>query len=316
VSEGPKLRVVASDDVPDRDWNGLVEGLAEFKADVLGLLVSPEPTILPFISPPLPTWDDLAAQRWGPAIGDPTPSIVIDQPDRERMMAALEAVLTDGPGEADESDLNPDLRTARGVSVYLNKGLEGGLFEKRKALGESLKGTAPALGMISEFQASETGRARIADADVKLSETVRGAENSRIDVVNRQALAKLIREKKIDTTDANVNDFLRGLIPFASIDSGKQQRISDEAASIIDMRAKEVGVDPVNRFVLTSEDRNRNINRTLDTIEGTGKNPLDLSGMERLLEQNNSLLKRFLTTVAPPVKGAPPAMPAGPARRL
>ena len=30
-----------------------------------------------------PTWDDLAAQRWGPAIGDPTPGIVIDEPNRE-----------------------------------------------------------------------------------------------------------------------------------------------------------------------------------------------------------------------------------------
>ena len=215
--------------------------------------------------------------------------------------------------EEEVSKSFPDLRTARGVSVYLNKGLEGGLFEKRKALGESLRGTAPALGMISEFQASETGRARIADADVKLSETVRGAENSRIDVVNRQALAKLIREKRIDTTDANVNDFLRGLIPFASIDSGKQQRISDEAASLIDMRAKEVGVPEINRFVLTDEDRARNYNRTIDAIEGTGKNPLDLSRMETLLEQNNALLQRFLPTVAPPVKGAPPALPAGPA---
>ena len=31
-------------------------------------------------APALSTWDELAARRWGPAIGDPTPGIVIDQP--------------------------------------------------------------------------------------------------------------------------------------------------------------------------------------------------------------------------------------------
>jgi hypothetical protein len=32
----------------------------------------------------------LAARRWGPAIGDPTPGIIIDRPDRGRMLAAAD----------------------------------------------------------------------------------------------------------------------------------------------------------------------------------------------------------------------------------
>jgi hypothetical protein len=35
------------------------------------------------------TWETLSALRWGPAVGDPTPGIVIDIPNRERMLAAL-----------------------------------------------------------------------------------------------------------------------------------------------------------------------------------------------------------------------------------
>jgi len=33
-------------------------------------------------APALSTWDELAARRWGPAIGDPTPGIIIDQPNQ------------------------------------------------------------------------------------------------------------------------------------------------------------------------------------------------------------------------------------------
>jgi hypothetical protein len=35
-------------------------------------------------------WERLATMRWGPALGDPTPGIVIDVPNREQIMAAFE----------------------------------------------------------------------------------------------------------------------------------------------------------------------------------------------------------------------------------
>jgi hypothetical protein len=41
------------------------------------------------------TWDELAARRWGPARGDPIPGIVIDRPDRGRMLAALQSAADD-----------------------------------------------------------------------------------------------------------------------------------------------------------------------------------------------------------------------------
>ena len=40
-------------------------------------------------APPLFTWEELAALRWGPARWRPEPGIVIDRPDRGRMLAAL-----------------------------------------------------------------------------------------------------------------------------------------------------------------------------------------------------------------------------------
>jgi hypothetical protein len=51
-----------------------------------------------------PDWPTLAAQRWGPAVGDPTPGLVVDQPDPIRRRAALES-LGSGPGDAFEGPL-------------------------------------------------------------------------------------------------------------------------------------------------------------------------------------------------------------------
>jgi hypothetical protein len=47
--------------------------------------------------PSLFTREELSAWRWGPAVGDPTPGIVIDRPDRARMMAALESRTDEEP---------------------------------------------------------------------------------------------------------------------------------------------------------------------------------------------------------------------------
>lgn len=44
------------------------------------------------------TWDELSRWRWGSAVGDPTPGIIINQPDPARRLAALQHLL-DHPDE-------------------------------------------------------------------------------------------------------------------------------------------------------------------------------------------------------------------------
>jgi hypothetical protein len=61
--------------------------------------------------PLLHTWAELAALRWGPAVGDSTPGRIVDRPDRARMLAAL----SDPAAAADEYAFaeRASLRTAR-----------------------------------------------------------------------------------------------------------------------------------------------------------------------------------------------------------
>jgi TubC N-terminal docking domain len=49
-------------------------------------------------------WPVLSAKRWGPSSDDPSPGLVIDQPDPIRRRQALEALGT-GPGDAYEGNL-------------------------------------------------------------------------------------------------------------------------------------------------------------------------------------------------------------------
>jgi TubC N-terminal docking domain len=59
----------------------LKEALATHKPALLALLVR--------VPPPVhPDWERLSQERWGPAIGDPTPGIIIDGPARGPMLAA------------------------------------------------------------------------------------------------------------------------------------------------------------------------------------------------------------------------------------
>lgn len=82
---------------PFKDWTeavGSPEGSKDCGMDLRrwwGAILAGDP------SPPTFTWDELARWRWGPALDDPEPGIIIDRPDRARMMAALE-ILNGGPG--------------------------------------------------------------------------------------------------------------------------------------------------------------------------------------------------------------------------
>jgi hypothetical protein len=51
------------------------------------------------------SWDQLSRWRWDPAVGDPTPGIVIDEPDRARVMAPLHAVAVGNPTESEGQSL-------------------------------------------------------------------------------------------------------------------------------------------------------------------------------------------------------------------
>jgi hypothetical protein len=57
------------------------EALATHKPSLLVLLTSGSPTVRP-------DWERLSKERWGPAIGDPTPGIIIDGPAEGPMLAA------------------------------------------------------------------------------------------------------------------------------------------------------------------------------------------------------------------------------------
>jgi TubC N-terminal docking domain len=58
--------------------------------EVKNALATHKPTLLALLaigSPPVhPDWERLSRERWGPAVGDPTPGIIVDGPARGRIV--------------------------------------------------------------------------------------------------------------------------------------------------------------------------------------------------------------------------------------
>jgi hypothetical protein len=63
-------------------------------------LSEPSPVITPLTNWPLPPWEVLRDFRWGPGVSEPTPGIVIDRPNRDRMRAAVARMNPDPTGDS------------------------------------------------------------------------------------------------------------------------------------------------------------------------------------------------------------------------
>jgi hypothetical protein len=83
---------------------------------------SPGPTPAPTTEPPLPppSWSELSSQRWGP--DDPTPGIIIDRPDRDRLRAVLESI-PDHSAAAEREAIQAESRVERGLPAEASDAL-------------------------------------------------------------------------------------------------------------------------------------------------------------------------------------------------
>jgi hypothetical protein len=68
---GPRLHVVAPDDLDEGSWLAIRADLAEHKVEILELLA---------VRLGGPSWEELSVLRWGPAIGDPEPGLDVKPP--------------------------------------------------------------------------------------------------------------------------------------------------------------------------------------------------------------------------------------------
>jgi hypothetical protein len=235
------------------------------------------------------------------------------------------APVVEAEAKASGMNVNEVLRTkmgfseleVQGVGTMLNRGVTGGLFQKRQDIADRLAGEAPTAAMIGEFSASPVGLDRIASSGVALAEMERGAENSRMETLRKQALERLVRDKRIDTTGTNIGNFVRGAIPFSQIESGNQERIMGEVKSMLDQRAKAVGTTGYYEGatgIWTSEGRNEELNNVMARIEKRGGDPLAQTEDEkRAMAEQTAVLKEIRdrlgprNQIPPPVGGAWPA---------
>ncbi len=208
-----------------------------------------------------------------------------------------------------------DLTSVAGLDVFINKGFTGGGFDDRMSFAAKNAGADGAVDAINEFAGSESGAKRIADAQIELARAGRGAENSKLDVLRREALGQLIAEKQIDSSAASVRSFLGGLLPFGELGSDSAT-IDTRVSKLLHDRAprQDLWVNQKmgpGEYGATSniESRNAGLNRMVEAVEGAGGNVFvdALNANSKLLQENNELMRRAAGgNVPPPMQPAPP----------
>jgi hypothetical protein len=170
-----------------------------------------------------------------------------------------------------------DTLTREAIGTYINKGVGGGIFADRLAFGAQNAGPAAALGTIDQFRRSEAGMRREADADVRLAEMERGAENSGLEVVRRQALARLVRRKEIDTNATNLKDYLVGKTSFGVLGEPEQLRIDEETQRLLRERTPAgVAAPPLSDLLNVSPlAREEDLRNRMGRIRAAGGNPFE-----------------------------------------
>lgn len=211
-----------------------------------------------------------------------------------------------------------DVGTAESIGVFLNKGITGGVFQDRLDYAKGFAGPKPAMESIAEFQSGETGQARIADASIEEAKMSRGSENSAVEIIRRQALARLVADKRIDTTATNLGDYISQKTTFGLLGTTEQTRIDSEVRRMLQERATKAGVgerewdngqmqSPTSRMN-SAEGMERYISDRVDAIRGAGMNPFTGGP----LDKTNSLLEQQNRMIQADMGGAPPALPAEP----
>jgi hypothetical protein len=216
-----------------------------------------------------------------------------------------------------------DQLTREALGVAINKGVTGGAFDDRLEFAKGNQGPAPAMKAISDYDKSEAGMSRKADASVKEAELVRGAENSKVDILRKQALADLIKEKKINTTGTNFQDYIDGKLGFGVIGHNEQSRIDAQVFAKLNTR------DPSNKHVnevmpISPEARERAMNSQIKEIEAVGGNPFKdyvdpkeraqiIADNTKALNENTEEMKRQRPGANPPghAPTVPPIVPVG-----
>jgi hypothetical protein len=169
-----------------------------------------------------------------------------------------------------------DQGTKESLSVFANRGVSAGGFKDRLDFMAANAGPEKAQGVIADFQKSDVGARRIAEAEVEVERLQAAVKNSRVEIGRLQALAKLIRSGEIDTNATGINDYMNQKASFGAVGDPEQKRIDDEFQRMLMARAP-AGTAPAPLMDLadsTPLGREKQLRERIEAIQAAGGDPL------------------------------------------
>jgi len=165
----------------------------------------------------------------------------------------------------------PDAGAREALSIQIGRGVLGGEYAQRQGVADQAGAAGAGEKALGEFMGSEAAQSRVASADVAMAEAERGAENTGLDVLRRQALSRLIRDKRINTNAAGMQDFLSGKMTFGFLGDAEQKRIDDETQRLLNARTGESS--PLSA-AFTPEAREKELRDRITAARQRGVDPL------------------------------------------
>jgi hypothetical protein len=189
------------------------------------------------------------------------------------------------------------------IAILINRGVEGGLFDERRAYAAQFEGgatsdaevnAARAAKMQADMQAARTDpnnaqATRRAEAALEVSKAKSAARTVKYEALRTQALADLENPdqpggKQINTTETNRTDFLMDKISldyqFGYTEGWKEERIKSRMAEIVAQNAAAAGITfderEFNRMAVpqSREDSTRAFEEQMGRIADAGLNPV------------------------------------------
>jgi hypothetical protein len=208
---------------------------------------------------------------------------------------------------------------AEGLGVMINKGLSGGIFDDRAALVAgavpgmpSISGPGPALATIAQYQGTERGQLRVAEAATKETELGLGGQNSRLQGLEEQAKRNLLARGETGTTGAEIADFFMSATSFGQLDP-KQGRLRGEMSTILANRANAAGLaaytDPTrigNGF--STEAVNQEYNKALTAVEKAERDKAvaAMQANTKAIEDQNRMMQKQTPAIPAPLAAPRP----------
>ncbi len=204
--------------------------------------------------------------------------------DAIRMLAPVVQAEADARGDGSKpidilNEYFEDDLTAEGIGTQIEQGVNQRLYDKRAEVGRRARGPEAGLAKIAEFRKTGTFLNREADAFNEQVDIEKGIVSADVDILRKQSIGELRRDKKLDTTGSEMQKYLQGKLAFGLVPDRDRSMVDSHVLGMLSRRGDkglysyggELGFPGVKGY--TPEGREEYLNERIAAAKAQERDP-------------------------------------------